>query len=101
IVFEIAYKKSEMFSNIINKIGEKLKEVFFGIVDWMRPGFDAVLSFFGEIKTKISEYDNKEGPNLIEAFQNIWNFVSPILEWLANKVKWAFYNVIKPDIELS
>src|SRR5699024_12864535 len=81
--------------------GEKIKEVFFGIVDWMRPGFDAVLSFFGEIKTKISELANQEGPSLIEAFQNKWNFVSLILEWMADKVKWAFDTVIKPVIDLA
>src|SRR5699024_4977183 len=94
--FTIAYNKSEMFRNCIDRLVEKLKEVFFGIVDWMRPGYDAVLGFFGEIKTKISEFANQEGPSLIEAFQNIWNFVSPILEFIADKVKWAFDTVIKP-----
>src|SRR5699024_5890029 len=38
--FTIAYKKSETFRNFIDKLGEKLKAVFFGIVDWMRQGFD-------------------------------------------------------------
>src|SRR5699024_2550501 len=82
--FTIAYKKSETFRNFIDKLGEKLKEVFFGLVDWMRPGFDAVLSFFGEIKTKISEFANQEGPILSEALQYIVYFVSRILEWLAD-----------------
>src|SRR5699024_12227064 len=85
--FTIAYKKSETFRNFIDRLGEKLKEVFFGIVDWMRPGFDAVLSFFGEIKTKISEFANQEGQRLIEAFQYLRNSVSPNLEWLADKIK--------------
>src|SRR5699024_10871908 len=99
--FTIAYKKSETFRNFIDKLGEKLKEVFFGIVDWMRPGFDAGLSFYGAIKTKISEFANQDGPRLLEAFQNIWNFVSPILEWLADKVKWRFDTVLKPLIDLA
>src|SRR5699024_7607278 len=97
--FTIDYKKYETFRNFFDNLSEKLREVLFGILDWMRLVFDAVLSFFGAIKTKISEFANQEGQSLIEAFQNIWNFVSPILEWLADKVKWAFDTVIKPVID--
>lgn len=99
--FTTAYKRSETFRNFISDLGEKIKEVFFGIVDWIRPGFDAVLSFFGEIKASISGFINSEGPSLIEAFQNIWNFVGPILGWIADKVKWAFNTIIKPIISLA
>src|SRR5690625_1587994 len=88
--FTIAYKKSETFRNFIDKLGEKIKEVFFGIVDWIKPGFDAMTSFFDTIKDSISSFVNSEGPQLTEAFQVIWNFISPILEFMADKVKWAF-----------
>src|SRR5699024_4664372 len=84
--FTIAYKKSETFREFVDKLGEKIKEVFFGIVDWIKPGFDAILSFFGEIKEKISSFVSGEGPSFIEAWQNIWGFISPILEWIAEKV---------------
>lgn len=73
-----------------------MKETFFAIVDWIKPGFDAVLSFFGEIRTKISEFTQQEGPQLTEAFQNIWSFVGPILGWIGDKVKWVFNSIIKP-----
>lgn len=96
--FTIAYKKSETFRNFIHDLGEKIKEIFFGIVEWIKPGFDAVLSFFGEIRLKISSFTNEEGPQLIEAFQNIWEFVGPILGWIGDKVKWVFDMIIKPVI---
>src|SRR5699024_404325 len=99
--FTTAYKRSETFRNFISDLGEKIKEVFFGIVDWIKPGFDAVLTFFGTIKTSIAGFTKSEGPSLIAAFQNIWNFVSPILGWIADKVKWAFNTIIKPIINLA
>src|SRR5699024_6998698 len=98
--FTVAYKKSETFRNFIHKLGEKIKEVFFGIVDWIKPGYDAVIGFFGEVKEKVSGFISSEGPSFIQAWQNIWHFISPILEWIADKVKWAFETIIKPIIGL-
>src|SRR5699024_7472165 len=98
--FTLAYKKSETFRNFIHKLGEKIKEVFFGIVDWIKPGYDAVIGFFGEVKEKISGFISSEGPSFIQAWKNIWDFISPILEWIADKVKWAFETIIKPIIGL-
>src|SRR5699024_159097 len=94
--FTVAYKKSDSFREGVHNLIEKLKEMAVAILDWMKPGFDAVLSFFGEIKMRIGNFSNEEGPQLIEAFQNIWDFVGPILTWLGEKVKWVFQTVIKP-----
>lgn len=98
--FTIAYKKSETFREFVHKLGDKIKEIFLGIVDWIKPGFDAVMGFFNGIKNKVTGFANEEGPQLIEAFQNIWEFVSPILEWIADKVRWAFDTVINPIINV-
>lgn len=96
--FTTAYKKSETFRSFISDLGEKIKEIFSGIVDWVKPGMNAVIGFFNGIKQKISSFANEESGQFIEAFQNIWDFVSPILGWLSDKVKWAFDTVIKPVI---
>src|SRR5699024_4632037 len=62
--FTVAYKKSETFRNFVDKLGEKIKDVFFGIVDWVKPGIDAVNDFYGNIKEKISSFVNEEGPSV-------------------------------------
>src|SRR5699024_7010309 len=96
--FTIAYKKSETFRNIIQSLGEKLRGVFSGIAEWMKPAKEAVFEFFKGVKEKITAFKNEEAQGVIEAFQNIWEFVNPILTWIADKVKWAFDTVIKPII---
>lgn len=98
--FTVAYKKSETFRKFVHLLGEKFKEVFFGLVDWIKPGLDAVTNFFKEVKEKILSFINEEGAQFIEAWQNIWGYISPILGWIADKVKWAFETIIKPVIGL-
>ncbi len=97
-IFMLAYKRSETFRNFVQKLGATIKENFGKFMEWVQPGIDAVAEFFGEIKEKISEFIGKEGPSVIEAFQNIRNFVKPILEWLGDKISWLFDKVIKATI---
>lgn len=94
--FTVAYKKSDTFREFVHSLGEKLKEVGQGIWEWMKPGIDAVIKFFGDMRDKIASFKNEEGPQLMEAFSNIWEFIKPILDWLAEKVKWVFETIIKP-----
>ena len=88
--FVVAYKRSEKFRKFIDELGEKLKELFFGIADWIRPGFDAVLSFFGEIKTKITEFINQDGAQLMDAFKNIGFVIGTVAKAIWSAVKWTF-----------
>lgn len=92
--FITAYKKSETFRNFIHKLGEKLKEVFFGIVDFIKPGLDAVLNFFGEIKSQITGFMNAEGSQLTAAFQNIGSVISIVAGAIWTAVKWAFEKIL-------
>ncbi len=104
--FVVAYKRSEKFRNFVDELGEKLKELFFGIVDWIRPGFDAVLSFFGEIQAKITDFINQEGAQLIDAFKNIGIIISTVakaiwsaVEWNFGQMKWIIADYVMPIVE--
>lgn len=105
-IFTVAYKKSETFRNFIDQLGEKLKEVFFGIIDWIRPGFDAILSFFGEIKLKISEFINQEGTQLTDAFKSIGTVIGTVakaiwsaIKWSFEQIKWIIADYVMPAVE--
>lgn len=97
--FTVAYKKSETFSGFIGELGTKIKEAFFGVVEWVQPGIDAVVNFFGEIKEKITGFTEEEGPQLMEAFGTIGSFISTVAGAIGTAVSWAFEHVIKPVIE--
>lgn len=91
--FVTAYKKSETFRNFIHDLGEKIREVFLKIVDWIQPGLDAVINFFGDIKEKITDFWVTDGQNFIEAWQNISNFIKPIVDGIWDRIKWAFEQI--------
>lgn len=88
--FVTAYKKSETFRNFIHDLGEKIKEVFLKVVDWVQPGLDAVTNFFGDIKEKITDFWATDGQTFIEAWQNISDFIKQIVDGIWNGIKWAF-----------
>ena len=108
----IAYKKSETFRKLIHSLGETIKNIFVGIGNFIKPGIDAVVNFFSEIKAKIYEFINNEGSQIIEAFRNIGvifksigSIVLTILNVIWTAVKWTFeqiFNIIQfimPAIE--
>jgi len=96
--FITAYKNSETFREFIQKLGEKIKEIFKGIVEWIKPGFEAVKDFFGEMQKKFQEFMNNEGPQLREAFENIKEVLSIVGEFIAEKVV-AEFEKLKNFIE--
>ncbi len=105
-VFTIAYKRSETFRNFVHDLGEKIKDVFLGIIDWIRPGFDAMKDFFSEIKDRIVSFKNDEGAQLIQAFQNIGSFISDAsdkiwkaIEWTFEQIKWIIADYVMPVVE--
>src|SRR5699024_2333959 len=77
--FITAYKKSETFRNIIKQLGTTIKNTFSKMMDWIQPGIDAVVGFFGEVKDKILSFKNEEGAQLTEAFQNVGKIIMFVL----------------------
>lgn len=104
-IFTVAYKRSETFRNFVHSLGEKIREVFGKLLEWVTPGFEAVISFFRNIKKRIVDFVIGEGPTFIEAWQNIFSFITPILKAIWSVVKWAFegikkvINFIMPAVE--
>lgn len=84
--FITAYKKSETFRKFIHKLGDKIKEIFSQIMDWVQPGIDAVVKFFGEMQEKFQEFMKNEGPALQEAFDNIKKVLAIVGKFIADKV---------------
>lgn len=93
--FTLAYKKSETFRNFIHNLGEKLKEVFSKVMEYLQPGIDAVVNFFNEMKEKIIGFKNEEGTQLTEAFQNIGSIISVVAGAIWTAVKWCFEQIKK------
>ncbi len=87
--FTLAYKNSETFREGIKKLGSRIKDVFFKIVDWMTPGLDAIKDFFSEIKEKFNVFSQEDGPQLSEAFKkmidiaiSMWDKLEAVIDFL-------------------
>ena len=93
--FVVAYKKSETFREFIQKLGEKLKEIFKSIKEWIQPGIDAVVEFFGEIKKRITDFKENEGAQLSKAFENFKEVTSIVFEFISGKIIKEFDKVKK------
>lgn len=88
--FITAYKKSDTFRTHINNLGKSIKEHFSKMMEWIRPGLDAVTGFFGEIKDKIVSFKNEEGAQLMDAFRNIGKFISSFASDFTKDISKAF-----------
>lgn len=104
--FVIAYKRSETFRNFLSELGEKLKEIFTGIMEWIQPGIDAVVGFFDSIKQRIMQFWEEEGQQLMEAFRNIADFIMGHMKRLWEDaqekfglIKWLITEYVMPVIE--
>src|SRR5699024_9200840 len=75
-------------------------------MEYIQPGIDAVVQFFSEMKEKVTEFQNEEGAQLLEAFQNIGSVISTVADAIWTAIKWCFeqikniINFIMPAIEL-
>src|SRR5699024_4490029 len=74
--FTLAYKKSEIFRNMIKKVGSILKETFSNIMDYIRPGIDAIKEFFGSLQDRFRDFMQNEGPQFKKALDNIKSVLS-------------------------
>ncbi len=104
--FTTAYKRSETFRNFVHDLGVKLKEVFQGLVEWVRPGLDAIKDFFVEIKERFNEFWSSEGQTFIQAWQNIGSFISEVatniwtgIKWAFEQIKWIIADYVMPVVE--
>ena len=104
--FTLAYKKSETFRNFIDNLVEKIKELFFGFVDWMRPGLDAIIDFFNEIRSVVTNFIQEDGAQFKEALSNIGEFIGIILggiwsviKFVFEQIKWIIADYVMPIIE--
>lgn len=91
--FIAAYKNSETFRDFIHDLGDKIKEIFLGIVDWVKPGFEAVKEFFASIRERLTEFWDNEGQAFIQAWQNIASFLGTIISGIWTGIKWAFEQI--------
>lgn len=89
-----AYKHSETFRGIIDKLWESMKAGAQAVWNFIKPIIQSIVQFF---KTKFEElrtFWNEIFPSLKQAFENIWNgvyaFISPLLNAIVAVFKWAF-----------
>src|SRR5699024_6176158 len=70
-------------------------DIFGKIMEWVQPGIDAVIDFFGEMKDKIMSFKNEEGAQLTEAFQNIGKVIGAVAKFLMDYGAKQFENFVK------
>lgn len=103
--FTLAYKKSETFRNFIHNLGDKIKEVFGKLKEFIQPAIDAVVGFFNNIKEKIVEFINNEGAGILQAFKNIGSVIAIVASAIWTAIQWCFnqimsiVNFVMPAIE--
>jgi hypothetical protein len=94
----LAYKNSETFRNILDKVFGVVKKV----VDFLRPigaaYFDGLKLAFNAIKTVLSGYAEIV-MGVFDAFKAVYNFLKPITSKAFDGIKAAF-NVIKQPVDL-
>jgi hypothetical protein len=94
----VAYKNSETFRNILDKVFDVVKKV----VDFLRPigaaYFDGLKLAFNAIKTVLSGYAAIV-MGVFDAFKAVYDFLKPITSKAFDGIKAAF-NVIKQPVDL-
>ena len=91
--FITAYKKSETFRNFIQELGGTMKDIFNNIMEYVTPAFDAIKGFFGEMKQKIAEFMEEEGPGLTQAFETIGEIIGVVAGYIGDQIRDAFTTI--------
>ncbi|HFQ1825792.1 TPA: phage tail tape measure protein [Staphylococcus aureus] len=97
VAFTIAYKKSETFRNFVNGAIESVKQTFSNFIQFIQPFIDsvknifkqaisAIVDFAKDIWSQINGFFNENGISIVQAFQNICNFIKAIFEFIINFV---------------
>ena len=97
VAFTIAYKKSETFRNFVNGAIESVKQTFSNFIQFIQPFIDsvknifkqaisAIVDFAKDIWSQINGFFNENGISIVQALQNICNFIKAIFEFIINFV---------------
>lgn len=97
VAFTIAYKKSETFRNFVNGAIESVKQTFSDFIQFIQPFVDsvknifkqaisAIVDFAKDIWIQINGFFNENGISIVQALQNICNFIKAIFEFILNFV---------------
>lgn len=97
VAFTIAYKKSETFRNFVNGAIESVKQTFSNFIQFIQPFIDsvknifkqailAIVDFAKDIWSQINGFFNENGISIVQALQNICNFIKAIFEFILNFV---------------
>ncbi|ENI43327.1 phage tail tape measure protein, TP901 family, core region [Staphylococcus aureus HI111] len=97
VAFTIAYKKSETFRNFVNDAIESVKQTFSNFIQFIQPFIDsvknvfkqavsAIVDFAKDIWSQINGFFNENGISIVQALQNICNFIKVIFEFILNFV---------------
>ncbi|HDJ2331734.1 TPA: phage tail tape measure protein [Staphylococcus aureus] len=97
VAFTIAYKKSETFRNFVNGAINSVKQTFSNFIQFIQPFIDsvknifkqavsAIVDFAKDIWSQINGFFNENGISIVQALQNICNFIKAIFEFILNFV---------------
>ncbi|HIH0169575.1 TPA: phage tail tape measure protein [Staphylococcus aureus] len=97
VAFTIAYKKSETFRNFVNGAINSVKQTFSNFIQFIQPFIDsvknifkqavsAIVDFAKDIWGQINGFFNENGISIVQALQNICNFIKAIFEFILNFV---------------
>ncbi|HDJ3210462.1 TPA: phage tail tape measure protein [Staphylococcus aureus] len=97
VAFTIAYKKSETFRNFVNGAIDSVKQTFSNFIQFIQPFIDsvknifkqaisAIVDFAKDIWSQINSFFNENGISIVQALQNICNFIKAIFEFILNFV---------------
>ncbi|MCF7590696.1 phage tail tape measure protein, partial [Staphylococcus aureus] len=95
VAFTIAYKKSETFRNFVNGAIESVKQTFSNFIQFIQPFIDsvknifkqaisAIVDFAKDIWNQINGFFNENGTSIVQALQNIFNFIKAIFDGILN-----------------
>ncbi|EXN87305.1 phage tail tape measure protein, TP901 family, core region [Staphylococcus aureus DAR5838] len=97
VAFTIAYKKSETFRNFVNGAINSVKQTFSNFIQFIQSFIDsvknifkqavsAIVDFAKDIWSQINGFFNENGISIVQALQNICNFIKAIFEFILNFV---------------
>ncbi|HGZ7004245.1 TPA: phage tail tape measure protein [Staphylococcus aureus] len=110
VAFTIAYKKSETFRNFVNGAINSVKQTFSNFIQFIQPFIDsvknifkqavsAIVDFAKDIWSQINGFFNENGISIVQALQNICNFIKAIFEFILNfvikPIMFAFWQVMQ------
>ncbi|MCR1833052.1 tape measure protein [Oceanobacillus caeni] len=89
--FTIAYKKSETFRNIVNKVLDSVKDGFQKLKEKVSEVLSVVVDYFKDKIAELKSFWDSEGQLFLQAvsnvFDGIWKVVKPVIDAIVSVVK--------------